>query len=90
VAVRPDSPSIGRSEHSELDRRAPHVLSHPLTTGIWMEHQLRNTPTPWTGMDGRSCWVRSPESGLHSVDLQFIRATRKQPSRTAELSVVSR
>lgn len=89
MAVHTDSPSIGRSTQSEIDHRVTRVVGHLLTTGIWLEHQLRNTPTPWTAVVGKSSWVRTPQGGLHSVDLQFTRPARKQPSRTAELSVFS-
>ena len=68
MSIRSDSPSGGRSAQSELDRRAIRMVGHLLTTGIWLEHQLRNTPTPWTGLVGRSGWVRSPLRPLRSVD----------------------
>jgi hypothetical protein len=71
VAVHTDSPSVGRSTPSELDRRAIHVVGHLLMTGIWLERQLRNTPTPWTDVVGRSGSVRSPQRRPRSVDLQF-------------------
>jgi hypothetical protein len=90
VTVRTDSPSVGRSTQSELDRRAIHVVGHLLMTGIWLEHQLRNTPTPWRGLVERSGWVRSQQGKSHSVDLQLTQPTRKQPSRTVDLAVVSR
>ena len=61
MAVHTDSPSVGRSTQSELDRRAIHVVGHLLMTGIWLEHQVKDTPTPWTGVVGRSGWVRSPQ-----------------------------
>jgi hypothetical protein len=61
VAVRTDSPSVGRSPQSDLDRRAIHVVGHHLMTGVCLERRLRNTPAPWTGLVGRSGWVRSPQ-----------------------------
>jgi hypothetical protein len=66
VPVRSDSPSVCRSAQSERDRRAISVVGHLLTTGIWLEHQLRNTPTPRTGLVGTSGWVRSPLRRLRS------------------------
>jgi hypothetical protein len=90
VAVHTDSPSVGRSAQSELDRRAIRVVGHLLSTGIWLEHQIRNTPTPWTGVVGRSGWVRSPQRRPRSVDLNSTQTTREQPSRTTDLAVVSR
>lgn len=90
MPVRNDSPSVCRSAQSERDRRAISVVGHLLTTGIWLEHQLRNTPTPRTGLVGTSGWVRSPLRRLRSVALQPTQLTRKQPSRSADLAVISR
>lgn len=90
MPVRSDSPSGGRSAQSELDRRAIRMVGHLVTTGIWLEHQLRHTPTPWTGLVGRSGWVRSPLRRLRSVDSQFTQPTEKQPSHTADLAAISR
>jgi hypothetical protein len=60
VPVRSDIPTVGPSAQSTRDRRAINVVGHLLTTGIWLEHRLRSTPTPRTGLVGRSGWVRSP------------------------------
>jgi hypothetical protein len=90
VPVRSDSSPVCPSAQSEFDRRAISVVGHLLTTGIWLEHQLRNTPTPRNGLVGRSGWVRSPLRRLRSVDVQFTQPSRKQPSRTADLAVISR
>lgn len=90
MPVRNDRPPGGRSAQSELDRRAIRMVGHLLTTGIWLEHQLRNTPTPWTGLVGRSGWVRPPLRRLRSVDSQFTQPTGKQPSHTPDLAVISR
>jgi hypothetical protein len=89
VLVRNDSPSVSRSAQSELDRRAIRVVGHLLTTGIWLEHQLR-TPTPPTGLVWGSGWVRSPLRWLSSGDVQFTQPTWKQPSRTAAIAVLGR
>jgi hypothetical protein len=90
VPVRSNSPSGGRSAQSELDRRAISMVGHLVTTGIWLEHQLRNTPTPWTGLVGRSGWVRSPLRPFRSADSQFTQPTGKQPLHTDELAAISR
>jgi hypothetical protein len=90
VAVRTHSTSVGGSAQSELDRRAIRVVGRPLVTGVWLERRLRDTPAPWTGVVARSGWVRSPQSQSPSVDLPFTQPTRKQPSPTEDLAVVSR
>jgi hypothetical protein len=90
VPVRSDSPPVGPSAQSARDRRAISVVGHLLTTGIWLEHRLRNTPTPRTGLDGRSGWVRSPLGRLRSVEVQFSQPTRTQPSGTADVADISR
>jgi hypothetical protein len=89
VSVRSDSPSVSPSAQSELDRRAINVVSHLLTTGIWLEHQLRSIPTLGTGLVGRPR-VRSPLRRLGFVDVQFTKPTSKQPSPTADLALISR
>jgi hypothetical protein len=98
VPVRSDRPSESRSAQSELDRHAINVVGHLLTTGIWLEHQLRNIRTPGTGLVGRSR-VRSPLRGLRSIELQPTqptqpteptKPTRQQPSLTADLALISR
>ena len=86
MPVRSDSPSGSRSAQSELDPRAINVVGHLLTTAIWLEHQLRNTPTPRRGLVGISR-VRSPLRRLRSVDLQPISPLRQQPSLTANLAL---
>jgi hypothetical protein len=89
--VRSNTPSGGRSAQSELDRRAIRMVGHLLvTTGIWLEHQLRNTPTPWTGLVGRSGWVRSPLRRLRSVDSPLTQPAGERQSHTADLAVLSR
>lgn len=90
MPVRSDNSSVCTSAQSERDRRAISVIGHLLTTGIWLEHQLRNTPTPWISSVGRSGWVRSPLRRLHSVDVRPTQSTRRQPSRPADVAVVSR
>jgi hypothetical protein len=90
VPVRSDGPSTCPSAQSERDRRAINMVGHLLTTGIWLEHQLRNTPTSRTGLVERSGWVRSPLRQLSSVALQFTQLTLKQPSPTADLAAISR
>jgi hypothetical protein len=89
VPVRIDSPSGVRSTYSELDRRAIRVVGHLLTTGIWLEHQLKNTSTHRTGLVGRSGWVRSPLHRLRSLDVQFTQPTETQPSGIADLADIS-
>jgi hypothetical protein len=61
-----------------------------LKTGVWLEHQLRNTSTPWTGLVGRSGCVGSPLHRLRSVDMQFTQPPCTQPSSTADLADISR
>jgi hypothetical protein len=90
VPVRSDIPTVGPSAQSTRDRRAINVVGHLLTTGIWLEHRLRSTPTPRTGLVGRSGWVRSPAGRFRSVDAQFTHPTRTQPSGTADVAVISR
>ena len=89
MPVRSDSPLCPPAQ-SARDRRAISMVSHLLTTGIWLEHQLRNTPTPRTGLVGRSGWVRSPLRRLRSVDVQFTQPTRTRPPRDADSAVISR
>jgi hypothetical protein len=89
VPVRNESPPECRSTQSELDRRAISVFGHLLTTGIWLEHQLRNIPTPRTDLVGRSGWVRSPLRRPRSVDVQFTLPSGK-PSPIADVALVSR
>jgi hypothetical protein len=86
VPARSDSPPVRRSAQSELDRRAISMASHLLTTGIWLERQLRNTPTPRAGLVRRSGRVGSPLHQLRFVDLQF----RKRLSRGAVLTLLPR
>jgi hypothetical protein len=62
----------------------------PVRSESPLEHQLKNTPTARTGSVGMSSWVRSPLRRLRSVALQLTQPTRKQPSPTADLVVVSR
>jgi hypothetical protein len=90
VPVRSDSPSVRPSAQSARDRRAISVVGHLLMTGIWLEHQLRITPTQRSGLVGRSAWVRSPLRRLRSVALQPTQLTTKRPSRPADLAVISR
>jgi hypothetical protein len=89
VPVRSDSPPACPSAHSARDRRAISLAGHQLTTGNWLEHQLRNTPTARTGSVGMSGWGRSPLRRLRSVALQFTQLGWKQPSSTSELAAVS-
>jgi hypothetical protein len=89
VHVRNDSRPVYRSTQSELDRRAISMVGHLLTTGIWLEHQLRNAVTPPTRSVGRSR-VRSTPPRLGSIDWEFTKPTRKQPSPTPDLAVISR
>lgn len=79
MPVRSASPSACLSAQSERDRRAISMVGHLLTTGIWLEHQLRNTAIPRTGLVGRSGSVRSPLRRLRSVALEFTQLTRAQP-----------
>ena len=90
MVVRTNGPSVRRSVESELDQRVIRVVGHLLTTGIWLEHRLRNTPTPWTGLVAKSGRVRPPRGPSRSVDLPLTQPTRKQPSRTADFAVGSR
>jgi hypothetical protein len=90
MPARNDIPSGSRSAQSELDRRAIRVVGHLLTTGIWIEHQLRNTRTPRIGLVGRSGWVRSSLGPIRSVDSELAQPTGKQPSQTADSAVISR
>jgi hypothetical protein len=90
VPVRSDSPPACPSAQSQSERRAISLAGHQLTTGIWLEHQLRNTPTARTVLVAMSGGVRSPLRRLRSVALQFTQLNRKQPLPTAELAVVAR
>jgi hypothetical protein len=90
VPIRSDSPPVGPSAQSARDRRAIRVVGHLLTTGIWLELRLRNTPTPRNGLVRSSGRVRSPLGRLRSVDVQFTQPTRTQPSGTADVAVGSR
>jgi hypothetical protein len=90
VPIRSDTPPACPSAHSERDRRAMSLADNQPKTGIWLEHQLRNTPTARTGLVGMSGRGRSPLRRLRSVGLQFTQLSWKQPSSTAELAVVSR
>jgi hypothetical protein len=90
VPFRSDSPPVGPSAQSARDRRSIDVVGYLLTTGIWLEHRLRSTPTPRTGLVGTSGWVRSPVDRFRSVDAQFTQTTRTQPSGTADVAVISR
>jgi hypothetical protein len=90
VPVHSDSPPVGPSTQSARDRRAISVVGHLLTTGIWLERQLRNTATPRTGLIGRSGLVRSPVHRLRSVDVQFTQPSRTQPSGTADVADIAR
>jgi hypothetical protein len=90
VPVRSDNPSESPSAQSERERRAISMVGHLLTTGVWLEHRLRNTPTPRIGLVRRSGWARSPLRRHCSVALQPAQITRKQPSRTDHLAVISR
>jgi hypothetical protein len=83
VPVRNDSRPVCRSTQSALDRRAISMVGHLLTTGIWLEHHLRNAVTPPTSR------VRSTLRRLGSIDWEFTKPTRKQPSPTADLAVIS-
>jgi hypothetical protein len=77
VPVRSDTRPVYRSTRSELDRRAINVVGHLLTTGLWMEHQVRNTSKSRIGFIRRTDWVRLPSRRLRSADVQF---TEEQPS----------
>jgi hypothetical protein len=90
VPGRSDGPPGCRSTQSERDGRAISLFGHLLTTGIWLEHQLRNTPTPRSGFVGRSDWVRLPLRRLRSVDVRFTQPTGKQPSPIADVALISR
>jgi hypothetical protein len=89
VPVRSASPSESRSAQSELDRRAISVVGHLLTTGIWLEHQLRNIPTRRTSPVGGSR-VRSPLHRSGSVDLGLSQPARRRVSPTGDLALTSR
>jgi hypothetical protein len=90
VPVRSESPSVRRSAQSERDRRAINLVGHLLTTGIWLEHQLRATATPRVGVAERSGWVRSPLRRLRSVDLPSTQSTGTQPSPIADVALIGR
>lgn len=90
MPVRSDRPSVCRSAQSKLDPRAIRVVGHLPTTGIWLEHQLRNTPTPRTRSVDRSGWVRSPLRRLLSVEVRFTQPITKPPSPTADVARISR
>ena len=62
----------------------------PVRSDSPLEHQLKDTPIARTGLVGMSGSVRSPLRRLRSVALQLTQLTRKQPSPTADLVVVSR
>jgi hypothetical protein len=89
VPARSASPSESRSAQSKLDRRAISVVGHLLTTGIWLEHQLRNIPTPRTGPVGGSR-VRSPLRRSASVDLELSQPASGHASPTGDLALTSR
>lgn len=89
MPVCSDSPSESWSAQSGLNRRAKSVVGHLLTTGIRLEHQPRNFPTPWTGLVGRS-WARSPQRRPGSVDVEVSHPARRQASPTAVLALTSR
>jgi hypothetical protein len=90
VPVRSESPSVRRSAQLERDRRAINLVGHLLTTGIWLEHQLRATVTPGGGVVEMSDWVRSPLRRLSSVDVPFAPPSGKQPSPIADVELISR
>jgi hypothetical protein len=89
VPVRSDSRPVCRSTQSELDRRAIRVVGHMLTTGIWLEHKLRNTATPRTRLVGRSGWVRPPVRRPRSVGVQVTQPTGNQQSPIADVTLIS-
>jgi hypothetical protein len=90
VPVLSDSRPVGLSAQSTRDSHAIKLFAHLLTTGIWLEHRLRNTVILRTGWVGRSGWVRSPLGRLRSVDAQFTQPTMTQPSGTADVADISR
>jgi hypothetical protein len=89
VPVRSDSRPVCRSTQSELDRRAIRVVGHMLTTGIWLEHKLRNTATPRTRLVGRSGWVRPAVRRPRSVGVQVTQPTGNQQSPIADVTLIS-
>jgi hypothetical protein len=90
MPVGSDSTSVCCSKQSELDRRAMRLVGHALTTGIWLEHQTKDTSPHRTGLVGRSGWIRSLLHRLRSVGVQFTQPTRTQPAGTAESTDISR
>jgi hypothetical protein len=90
VPVGSDSPSVCCSMQSELDRRAMGMASHALMTGIWLEHQPKDTSPHLTGLVGRSGWIRSLLHRLRSVGVHVTQPTRTQPSGTADSTDILR
>jgi hypothetical protein len=56
-----------------------------LKTGVWPEHELRNTSTPWTGLVGRSGCVGSP---LHRLSARSMCNSLSQSARNHQAPLI--
>jgi hypothetical protein len=89
MPVRSDSPSVCRSAQSERDRRTISEVGHLLTSGIRLEHQLRNTPTHRKGSVRKLGSLHAPLNGLRPVECQPARPYSMQSSPTADVAPIS-
>ena len=89
MPVRSDSSSTCRLAQSERDRRTISEGGHLLASGIWLDHQLRNTPTHRKGSVGKFGSLRSSPNGFRPVELQPAPPYSTQSSPTADVTLIS-
>jgi hypothetical protein len=88
MSVLRDKSSVSASARTDFDRRALGVVADVLTTGIWLEHRLRVTPTPRATVAQCFGWVRAPLSQLRSVGSPFAQPAREQALRPARPAAI--